>query len=64
MIWKQRKIHYQKLVTKWPQLAWQFAYDSYRIAFDFYQEIHETQTFFQKLQQAESLGTVCRPLDQ
>ena len=28
------------------------------------QQIHRTQTLFQELQQAESLDTVCRPLDQ
>ena len=40
------------------------AYDTYAMAFDFYQEIHRTRTFFQKLQSADSLDTVCRPLDQ
>ena len=34
------------------------------MAFDFYQEIHSTRTFFQKWQQADSLDTGCRPLDQ
>ena len=28
----------------------QFAYDTYAVAFDFYQEIHRTRTFFRKLQ--------------
>ena len=47
-----------------PLLAWKFAYDTCAMAFDFYQEIHRTQTFFQKLQQADRLDTVCRPPDQ
>ena len=46
--------HYQKLVRKWPPLAWQFAYDTYAMAFDFYREIHRTRTFFRKLQQSNS----------
>ena len=32
------------------------------MAFDFYQEIHGTRTFFRKLQRADSLDTVSRPL--
>ena len=34
------------------------------MAFDFYQEIHRTRTFSQKLQQADSLDKVFCPLDQ
>ena len=30
------------------------------MAFDFYQEIHRTRTFFQKLQQGDRLNTVFR----
>ena len=57
-------LHHYKLMTQRPPLAKWFAYDTYAMAFDFYQQIHRTRTFSQKFQQADSLGTVCRPLDQ
>ena len=35
-----------------------------RNSFNFYQKIHRTQSFFQKLQKAGNSGTVCRPPDE